>query len=142
MIVEQATRATEELVAALARLVPQLSSHAPLVTLETVEELLASPGTIQLVAREGGTIVGTLTLVLYRIPVGVRARIEDVIVDEVARGKGVGQALVREALRLAAAAGARTVELTSAPSRQAANRLYERLGFARRETNVYVWRTR
>jgi ribosomal protein S18 acetylase RimI-like enzyme len=91
-----------------------------------------------LVARgEDQRVVGTLTLVLYYIPTGVRAVIEDVVVDEAARGQGVGEALTRAALEVAAAKGARTVDLTSRPSRQAANRLYERLGFQRRETNVW-----
>jgi ribosomal protein S18 acetylase RimI-like enzyme len=94
-----------------------------------------------LLARDDeGTIVGTLTLVLYRIPTGLRARIEDVVVDEAGRGQGVGEALTREAMRLAAEAGVRSVELTSHPTREAANRLYRRLGFEQRDTNVYVWR--
>jgi len=58
-------------------------------------------------------------------------------VDAAARGKGAGEALSREALLVAALRGARTVELTSKPSREAANRLYRRLGFELRETNVY-----
>jgi ribosomal protein S18 acetylase RimI-like enzyme len=90
------------------------------------------------VARDDtGTIVGSLTLVLFRIPTAIRAWIEDVVVDESARGRGVGEALSREALRVAADAGARTVDLTSRPSREAANRLYQRLGFKQRDTNVY-----
>src|SRR6478672_6132897 len=91
-----------------------------------------------LIARDDdGTIVGSLTLVLFRIPTGVRAWIEDVVVDESARGSGVGEVLNREALRLAAEEGAVTVDLTSRPSREAANRLYKRLGFVERDTNVY-----
>jgi ribosomal protein S18 acetylase RimI-like enzyme len=90
------------------------------------------------VARDGGgAIAGTLTLVLFRIPTGVRAWIEDVVVDESARGSGLGEALTRAALARAGAAGARTVDLTSRPSREAANRLYRRMGFQPRETNVY-----
>jgi ribosomal protein S18 acetylase RimI-like enzyme len=81
--------------------------------------------------------VGSLTLAMFRIPTGVRAWIEDVVVDESARGRGVGEALTQEALGRARAAGARTVELTSRPSREAANRLYLRLGFEVRDTNVY-----
>jgi ribosomal protein S18 acetylase RimI-like enzyme len=83
--------------------------------------------------------VGTLTLVLFRIPTAMRAWIEDVVVDESARGAGVGEALTLAALERAADAGARTVDLTSRPSREAANRLYTRLGFELRETNVYRW---
>jgi ribosomal protein S18 acetylase RimI-like enzyme len=81
-----------------------------------------------------------LTLVAYRLPTGLRARVEDVVVDGAARGRGVGEAMTRAALELAESAGVRAVELTSHPSREAANRLYPRLGFERRETNVYTWR--
>ena len=136
--VEEATEATPELVEAFARLVPQLSRSAPAPGPAEVTEMVASPATVVLVARDdAGAIVGTLTLVLFRVPTGVRAWIEDVVVDDAARGRGVGEALNREALRRAAERGARTVDLTSRPSREAANRLYQRLGFEARETNVY-----
>jgi len=81
--------------------------------------------------------VGSLTLALFRIPTGVRAWIEDVVVDETVRGQGIGEALNGEALRIAKENGAGSVDLTSRPSREAANRLYQRLGFQTRETNVY-----
>jgi ribosomal protein S18 acetylase RimI-like enzyme len=140
VVVEEATSATDELVAALGRLVPQLSRSSPVPGREELAEIAASPATVLLVARGGdGSIVGSLTLALFRIPTGVRAWIEDVVVDDAARGQGVGEALSREALRRATAAGARTVELTSRPSRETANRLYRRLGFRPRETNVYRW---
>ena len=90
-----------------------------------------------LVARLDGEIVGTLTLVMFPIPTGTRAWIEDVVVDDATRGRGVGAALTQEAVRLARANGARTVDLTSRPARAAANRLYERLGFHLRDSNVY-----
>jgi ribosomal protein S18 acetylase RimI-like enzyme len=136
--VEAASAVTDELVAAFARLIPQLSRSAPAPTPEELSTIVASPATALLVARgDDGTIVGSLTLVLFRIPTGVRAWIEDVVVDESARGSGVGEVLNREALRLAAEAGAVTVDLTSRPSREAANRLYKRLGFVERDTNVY-----
>lgn len=101
--------------------------------------MVASPATILLVARrvEDRRIVGTLTLALFRIPTGLRAWIEDVIVDESARGTRVGEALTNAALNRARQAGARTVDLTSAPRREAANHIYEKLGFHRRETNVW-----
>ena len=146
--VEEATESTPELVEALARLVPQLSRSSPPPTAEQLAEMVAAPGTVLLVARlggegeeqgRGGDIVGTLTLVLFRIPTALRAWIEDVVVDESARGAGVGEALTLAALDRAADAGARTVDLTSRPSREAANRLYTRLGFELRETNVYRW---
>jgi ribosomal protein S18 acetylase RimI-like enzyme len=132
-----AEAATPDLVSAVARLLPQLSSSAPPPTQAQIEDIVSSPATQLLVARIDGEIVGALTLVVFRIPSGVRGWIEDVVVDEAARGQGVGEALNREALRLAAEQGARTVELTSRPSREAANRLYQRLGFEARDTNVY-----
>jgi ribosomal protein S18 acetylase RimI-like enzyme len=135
--VEVVTSASTEVVSALARLVPQLSSSAPPVSERDVAEIVATTATTLLVARDEGAIVGTLTLVLFRIPGGPRAWIEDVITDEAARGRGVGEALTRAAIELAQKEGARSVDLTSRPSREAANRLYRRLGFALRETNVY-----
>ena len=138
--VEEATSVTDELRAAMGRLVPQLSRSAVVPDDRELAEIVDSPASVLLVARDPeGVIVGSLTLVVFRIPTGVRAWIEDVVVDEGARGRRVGEALSREALRLAAAAGARTVDLTSRPSRAAANRLYRRLGFVERETNVYRW---
>jgi ribosomal protein S18 acetylase RimI-like enzyme len=81
--------------------------------------------------------VGSLTLVTFRIPTGIRAWIEDVVVDESARGHGVGEALNQAAIEEARHKGAVTVDLTSRPSREAANRLYQRIGFTPRDTNVY-----
>lgn len=126
-----------ESVEALARLLPQLSSKARPLDREVVQALLSSDANTLLVARVDGEVVGMLTLVMFPLPSGLRARIEDVVVDEAARGHGVGGALTEEALRLAEAAGARTVDLTSRPSRQAANRLYERIGFEARDSRVY-----
>ncbi len=139
VVVEEARRVTPELVEALIRLVPQLSRSSPPPAEHEMAEMLAAGGTRLLVARLGLSepIVGSLTLVLFRIPTGLRAWIEDVVVDESARGRGVGEALSRHALRLAREEGARTVDLTSRPSREAANRLYKRLGFELRDTNVY-----
>ena len=137
LTVELVATATAPVAAALGRLLPQLSRSAEPVDLPALRELLAWPGNRLLVAYVDGQIVGTLTLVMFPIPTGIRARIEDVVVDEAARGRGVGAALIVEAVRLAAAGRARTVDLTSQPGRTAANRLYERLGFSRRESNVY-----
>ena len=128
---------TPEIVEAIARLLPQLSRSAPPPTVDQLDEIATSPASHLLVARVDGEIVGSLTLVVFRIPTGMRAWIEDVVVDEAARGQGVGEALNREALRVARQRGAITVDLTSRPSRGAANRLYQRLGFTARETNVY-----
>ena len=139
MIVEQVTAATDELVAAFGRLVPQLSPDRAGPTLAELSEVVAAPGTILLVARDGDELVGTLTLLLYRVPTGMRGWIHDVVVDEAARGRGAGEALTLEALRRAEAAGAASVHLTTRPQREAANRLYGRLGFRQHATNVYVW---
>lgn len=137
-MVSEVTEATDEVVEALAALVPQLSSSASAPTPADVAHIVASPATVLLVARdEAGRIVGSLTLVVFRAPTGPRAWIEDVVVDDDVRGLGIGSALVREALTRAASAGARSVDLTSRPSRREANRLYVRLGFEQRETNVY-----
>jgi ribosomal protein S18 acetylase RimI-like enzyme len=135
--VEEVTAVDEELVAAFARLVPQLSSSSPPPGERELAAIITSRATVLFVARDEGEIVGSLTLALFRIPTGLRAWIEDVVVDERARGKGVGEALNRTALEHAGRAGATTVDLTSRPSREAANRLYQRLGFTRRDTNVY-----
>jgi ribosomal protein S18 acetylase RimI-like enzyme len=136
--VERVVTADSELLEAMARLVPQLSSSAPPPAPDELEELVTSPVTTLFVARDGsGAIIGSLTLAVFRVPTGVRAWVEDVVVDGSARGTGVGAALVRAAIGLAGEAGARTVDLTSRPERDAANRLYLRLGFEQRRTNVY-----
>jgi 8-oxo-dGTP pyrophosphatase MutT (NUDIX family)/GNAT superfamily N-acetyltransferase len=138
--VASASRVDDELIAAFDRLIPQLSRSAAVPTPDLIREIVDAPATTVLVARDGrdnGRIVGLLTLVVFRIPTGVRAWIEDVVVDESVRGRGVGGALSQEAIRQAVGSGARTVELTSRPSREAANRLYQRLGFVRRDSNVY-----
>lgn len=119
------------------RLIKQLSSSAPELTPNQLAEIVASPNTVLLGAFTGEQLVGCLTLVLFRTPSGLRARIEDVVVDEAARGQGAGRALNQRALELAQKAGARTVDLTSSPSRQAANALYISLGFEKRDTSVY-----
>jgi ribosomal protein S18 acetylase RimI-like enzyme len=135
--VECVQQVTAELVAAFGRLLPQLSRSAAPLDTAALERLAGWNGNRLLVARVDGAIVGTLTLAMFPIPTGLRAWIEDVVVDESARGHGVGAALTVEAIRLARAEGARTVDLTSRPSRVAANRLYERLGFELRDSRVY-----
>jgi ribosomal protein S18 acetylase RimI-like enzyme len=135
-----ALAATDELVTAFARLIPQLSSSAAPLSRDTLAEIIAAPSNTVLVARDrdnGGNIVGTLTLVMFRIPTAIRAWIEDVVVDSTARGRGVGEALTQEALRIATERGAKTIDLTSRRSREAAHRLYEKAGFTVRDSNVY-----
>ena len=136
--IEEAQAFTPELARAMAELIPQVSESAPLPSEDELETIVSSPVTRLLLARdEAGSIVGTLTLVAFRIPTGVGAWIEDVVVDERARRRGVGEALIRSAIELAEQSGARHLNLTSRPDREAANRLYRRLGFDQRETNVY-----
>lgn len=136
--VDIATTLTPAIVEAVERLVPQLSSSSPPPTVEQLGEVVSSPATDLFVAiDDDGEIVGMSTLAVFRIPTGLRAWIEDVVVDGAARGRGVGEALTRAMLDRARELGCRTVDLTSRPSREAANRLYQRLGFERRETNVY-----
>jgi ribosomal protein S18 acetylase RimI-like enzyme len=136
--VEEASAADDELLEALERLVPQLSSSAPPPTGEELRRIVGSPATTLFVARDAaGTVVGSLTLAVFSVPTGIRAWVEDVVVDAGARGAGAGAALVQAALTAAAEAGARTVDLTSRPDREEANRLYRRLGFEQRRTNVY-----
>ena len=141
MRIERATLADGELHDALARLLPQLSPRATVPTPAELAELVGNPATFLLLARDdAGGIVGIATLLVQRTPAGLRGAIEDVVVDEHARGHGAGEALTREAQRQAAEAGVSHVLLTSRPEREAANRLYRRLGFDPYETNVYVWR--
>jgi len=135
-----ATEVTDELVRAFARLIPQLSGTAIPPDRKLLSDIISAPGNTVLVAKDssnGGQIVGTLTLIMFRIPTALRAWIEDVVVDASARGRGVGEALTEEAVRIAQSRGARTIDLTSRRSREAAHRLYEKVGFAVRDTNVY-----
>jgi ribosomal protein S18 acetylase RimI-like enzyme len=137
VVVEQATIANAELIEAFQRLIPQLSSSNPPPTHDELAEIISAPSTVLFIARLDEHIVGTLTLATFRIPTGVRAWIEDVVVDAASRGHGVGEALNQAAILEAHHRGAVTVDLTSRPSREAANRLYQRIGFVARDTNVY-----
>jgi ribosomal protein S18 acetylase RimI-like enzyme len=135
--VEVLREVTDTDLAGINQLVAQLSRSAPPLDADGVRQIATWEGNSLLVARAAGRIVGMLTLVTFPIPTGLRAWIEDVVVDESVRGQGVGAELSREAVRLARAAGVRTIDLTSRPSREAANRLYQRLGFQLRDTSVY-----
>lgn len=135
--VEVLREVTSEVVEAFGRLLPQLSSSATPLDAASLGAIVGAPANTVFVARSDGRITGALTLVMFPIPTGLRAWIEDVVVDEAARGQGIGEALSIEALRLAQAAGAKTVDLTSRPSRVAAGRLYERVGFTERESRLY-----
>lgn len=139
MDITRVTAVDDDLVAAFARLMPLLNDHARAPTGDELAEIIRDGHLF--VARDPA-IIGVLTLHLYRIPTGLSARIDDVIVAMEARGRGVGEALTRAAIEHARAAGARAVNLTSHPRREAANRLYQRVGFEKRDTNVYVYKLR
>lgn len=134
--IEELVEVTDEYEQALARLVPQLSSAKP-PSRQELEQIAKNQSSRLFLARVDGEILGMTTLAVFLIPTGCRAIIEDVVVDEAARGRGVGAALVKHAISKARDAGARSVDLTSRPTRVEANRLYQRLGFIQRETNVY-----
>jgi len=138
--VEVLSEVTDEVVGALNALLPQLSTTAKPLDAAALRVIVAAPASTVLVARADGRIVGSLTLATFPIPSGVRAWIEDVVVDEAARGQRIGTLLIDEAIRLARAAGARTVDLTSRPSRVSAGVLYERIGFEQRETRFYRYK--
>ena len=141
MFIELVDRVTDELLDALTRLLPQLAVSSPRLTRDDLADLVSSDSASLLTARgDAGEIVGALTLIVYRVPTGVRARIEDVVVDESARGRGVAAALVQRALEVARAKGADGVALTSNPRREAANQLYQKVGFKIWETNVYFYK--
>ena len=135
--VEAVDTVDDDLCAAAQALVPQLSRSSPPPGRDVLERIVADPATTLFVARDGRRIVGMLTLAVFEIPTGVRAWIEDVVVDDAHRGSGAGAGLVQAALERAGELGARTVDLTSRPDREAANRLYVRMGFELRDTNVY-----
>lgn len=142
VVVEALEQVGEEETAALARLLAQLSSSAPPLEAASLATVASYPANTVLVARSGGEIVGACLLVVFPTTAGVRALLEDVVVDGERRRAGIGSALVNAAIAGARAAGAKTLDLTSRPSREAANRLYARCGFERRETNVYRYELR
>jgi ribosomal protein S18 acetylase RimI-like enzyme len=135
--IEVVTSVDDELIAAFDRLIPQLSTSAPPPGRDGLAEIVGNVNCVLFVARVDGDIVGGLTLAMYPLPTGLKAWIDDVVVDSATRGRGVGEALSRAALDEARRRGAKEVDLTSRPKREAANRLYQRMGFVARDTNVY-----
>jgi len=135
--IEVVTEATTEVYAALERLLPQLNSQLAIPTMERLQALVADPAVSLLVARDDGQIAGTTTVIVYTTPFWIKARLDEVVVDEASRGKGVGAALVKASLDLAREKGVEVVELQSGVSRDAAHRLYARMGFKLRETAVF-----
>ncbi len=142
MQIEIQSKFSEELLDAFTRLIPQLKISFPLLTRDELNSLLASDASTLMTARDESTgqIIGMLTLIVYRVPTGIRARIEDVVVDESMRGRGIAVELVQRALEIAREKGADGVALTSNPKREAANRLYQKVGFKKWETNVYFYK--
>ena len=137
MQIVEVKKYSSELKEAMDRLISQLSSAHISPSEEQLVKIIESPVTILLAAQHGTEIIGVLSLVLYRVPTGQKAWIEDVVVDRSERGRGTGEALIRHAVELAQTKGTKWVDLTSRPSRKAANRLYQKIGFRQRETNVY-----
>jgi ribosomal protein S18 acetylase RimI-like enzyme len=137
MRIEEAGQATPELLAALESLLPQLNPKASPPNLERLRKVISDPATTLIVARDGDAIVGIAAVLVFTTPLWVKARIEDVVVDEQARGRGTGRALVSRCIDVARERGAELVELQSARHREVANRLYVRLGFELRDSNLY-----
>ena len=135
MQIEIVTQADEELYQAFQRLIPQLTNNNPPPSLSDLAAIVQNASSTLLVARnEERKIVGTLTLAAYRVPSGVRSMIEDVVVDNSARGQGIGEALIKRAIEVAREKGVQYISLTSSSTREAANRLYIKAGFKKRET--------
>ena len=127
-----------ELHDALQHLVPQLSKSNPAPSLDEVRAMLTHDAVTQFLARrDDGSIVGVSTLITFPIPTAVRSWVEDVIVDEESNNQGIGRQLLDAMVERARQLGAKTVDLTSRPTREAANHLYRKAGFEVRDTNVY-----
>ncbi len=138
MQIDIVTQADEELFDAFQRLIPQLTNNNPPPSLNDLSALVRNEASTLIVVRnENAKIIGALTLTVYRVPTGIRSIIEDVIVDSSARGQGIGEALLSRAIEIAREKGASNISLTCNPMREAANRLYQRMGFKKRETNAY-----
>ncbi len=141
MQIDIVTRADEELYSAFQRLVPQLTNNNPPPSLNDLAALVRDSSSTLMVARnDHGEIVGALSLTVYRVPTGVRSIIEDVIVANSARGQGIGEALMKRAIEIAREKGASNISLNCNPMRESANRLYQRMGFKKRETNAYQYK--
>jgi ribosomal protein S18 acetylase RimI-like enzyme len=143
MFIENVSELTVEIYDAVKLLVPQLGAHKANPAWDELIALIRSEASRLIVARypdETSQISGILTLTIYRVPTGIRSIVEDVIVDEKMRRRGIAEALMRYAIELAREAGANGVALTSNPQREAANKLYQGLGFQKRETNAYFYK--
>lgn len=138
MIIERVTEIDEKTVKSFQYFIPELTNEKDRIpTKKDLENVVSSPNTYLLIAKAEDNIIGTLTLVFYWVPSGIKTWIEDVIVSDNARGKGVATALMWHALNLARENGAEKVDLSSRPWRNAANNLYLKMGFEERDTNMY-----
>jgi ribosomal protein S18 acetylase RimI-like enzyme len=138
--ISEIQQADEAVLTSVNRLLPQLSKSAKLIDIKQLNRLTESECTRLYFAKEGTEVLGMLSLVVFPIPTGIKAWIEDVVVDERARGKGVGKALMKKALAEAVNLGTKSIDLTSRPSRETANKLYQSIGYQERETNVYRYK--
>jgi ribosomal protein S18 acetylase RimI-like enzyme len=138
--ISEIQQADEAVLTSVNRLLPQLSKSAKLIDIKQLNRLTESECTRLYFAKEGTEVLGMLSLVVFPIPTGIKAWIEDVVVDERARGKGVGKALMKKALAEAGNLGTKSIDLTSRPSRETANKLYQSIGYQERETNVYRYK--
>lgn len=137
MQIEILSDVDNKIITAFNRLMQQLSSNYKPIAKEYLIDIINSSNIIIFVAKENETIIGSLSLVFYNIPTGMKAWVEDVVIDQSVRGKGVGKALIEQAIFYAKQSGASKLDLTSSPERVAANKLYQKLNFEKRETNVY-----
>jgi GNAT superfamily N-acetyltransferase len=139
MRIEEVTEATAEVQAALARLLPQLNPTLTVPDMARVRALIEDPAVTLLFAMQGEEVIGTATVIVYTTPFWIKARIDEVVVDQASRGGGVGEAIVRACLDAGRRKGAQVAELQSGrgPQREVANRLYRRMGFELRDSNLY-----
>jgi ribosomal protein S18 acetylase RimI-like enzyme len=137
MKINEINEVTPILVEAFQKLIPQLSTSATIPNENDLKKIINASGTTMFVAEEQDKILGSLTLLIFQVPDGIRASIQSVVVDEDARGKGIGRSLCEAAIKKSQEEGAITIDLTTSSKREAANRLYQKLGFKKRETNVY-----
>ena len=143
MFIGKVSEVTEELYNAVKSLIPQLGVHKVCPTWAELNALVCAESATLLIARypdEASEIAGMLTLTVYRVPTGMRSIVEDVIVDEKLRRRGIAEALMRRAIGLAGQAGASVLTLSSNHTREAANKLYQSMGFQKRETNSYLYK--
>jgi ribosomal protein S18 acetylase RimI-like enzyme len=120
----------------LKQLVHDSATYKP-VAFSRWEEIIGDKKTVVITVREDGEIIGMGMLFLILKPRGFYASIEEMMVDEAHRGKGIGEAIGRKLIEVAKERGVETIELSARPSRVPANKLYQKLGFLPKETNVY-----